>query len=178
MLKKLGVLIFMICAAGLAAGLYGALHNQLSYSISQEYFTKFKFDQFGIPWAFDSPRLGAAYIGFIASWWVGALICLILGGVSYSFDEPKALALALAKSFFLVIFAAFFMGVLGLVCGYYFINDQTTDAYAFLLKEDINEPVHFLRVGLMHNSGYLGGVMGLLIGIMYLLASKRRLKLG
>ena len=62
-------------AAGLVgaviAGVYGTLHDQFTFTISPEYFTKLKFDQFrwanlGLP-----ERVFVAEIGFLATWWVG-----------------------------------------------------------------------------------------------------------
>lgn len=55
----------------LIAGLYGTVHDQITYSISLEYFTRLKFAQFhyaefGLP-----PRVFVAAIGFLATWWVG-----------------------------------------------------------------------------------------------------------
>ena len=42
------------------AGIYGAIHDQISFTFSEEYFTRFKFIQFNLSWAYESPRLGAA----------------------------------------------------------------------------------------------------------------------
>ncbi len=63
----------LLCMAGfgaLAGGLYGAVHDQISFSISREYFTRMKFIQFA--WAdFGWPeRLFAAEVGFLATWWM------------------------------------------------------------------------------------------------------------
>jgi hypothetical protein len=58
-----------------AAAVFGALHNQLSYSVGPTYFTALKFDQFAIP-PDTAPRLGAALVGIQASWWMGPLIAL------------------------------------------------------------------------------------------------------
>ena len=61
----------MIVLATLLAGIYGSLHDQVTYSISSEYFTIFKFDQFGFQdWGNNNPRLTTAIIGFLATWWV------------------------------------------------------------------------------------------------------------
>ncbi|HEX8575109.1 MAG TPA: hypothetical protein VF677_02340 [Flavobacterium sp.] len=70
-MKKLGVLFLTIMIATLIAAVYGALHDQITYSISSEYFTVFKFDQFGfLDWGNNSPRLTTALIGILATWWV------------------------------------------------------------------------------------------------------------
>jgi hypothetical protein len=52
--------LFLI--ACLLSGAYGAIHNQVSYTVSPEYFTKFKFVQFGIEPAI-SERLCSQQLG-------------------------------------------------------------------------------------------------------------------
>ena len=47
-LKKFGVYVLIVVVAVLVAGLYGIAHNQISYTVAPEYFTKFKFRQFGL----------------------------------------------------------------------------------------------------------------------------------
>jgi hypothetical protein len=58
-----------LCAV--LAGIYGALHDQISFTISPEYFTCIKFQQFEWIGLGSHPRLFAAAIGFMATWWVG-----------------------------------------------------------------------------------------------------------
>ena len=48
------------------AALFGALHNQVSFTLSDEYFTKFKFFQFGLSEFDVAPRILAAYVGILA----------------------------------------------------------------------------------------------------------------
>ena len=66
----LAMLGYALVGAALA-GLYGIIHDQITYSISSEYFTRLKFAQFR--WAdFGLPaRIFVAEIGFLATWWVG-----------------------------------------------------------------------------------------------------------
>jgi hypothetical protein len=47
-LKKILTISLLAVAACLLAGVYGILHDQLTYTISPEYNTKFKFYQFGL----------------------------------------------------------------------------------------------------------------------------------
>ena len=61
--------------------IFGALHDQLSYSISPEYFTLFKFEQFDVPRSWP-PRLGAAMVGGVAGGAAGLVAGLIFGLVS------------------------------------------------------------------------------------------------
>jgi hypothetical protein len=53
-MKKPGVLALTVIVSALLAGVYGIVHDQLTYSISHEYFTKFKYVQFG----FEPSRFG------------------------------------------------------------------------------------------------------------------------
>jgi len=47
-MKKFFVFVFLVLFAILLSGLYGIIHDQISYTVSPEYFTKFKFQQFGL----------------------------------------------------------------------------------------------------------------------------------
>jgi len=71
--EKLTLFPILLFAGCLIAGLYGALHNQISYTVSPEYFTAFKFHQFSIPEDLRG-RIGAAIVGWRASWWMGLFI--------------------------------------------------------------------------------------------------------
>ncbi|WP_271785384.1 hypothetical protein [Aquimarina algiphila] len=65
MIKKIGILILTLITLPLIAGVYGILHDQISFSISPEYFTKFKFPQFQIGFmGQNQPRLSASIVGF------------------------------------------------------------------------------------------------------------------
>src|SRR5215472_16276147 len=82
-LKKLGVYIIIILLAVFIAGLYGIVHDQISYTVAPEYFTKFKFHQFGFV---DTPlpeRVRASMVGFLATWWMGIPIGVLVGAVGF-----------------------------------------------------------------------------------------------
>jgi hypothetical protein len=62
-----------VLLGGIIGGAYGAIHDQISYTISPEYFTQFKFHQFryadfGLP-----NRLFVAIIGFLATWYLSLI---------------------------------------------------------------------------------------------------------
>lgn len=42
-MRKLAVLMGFVLAAMVAAGLFGVVHDQISYTVSPEYYTRFKF---------------------------------------------------------------------------------------------------------------------------------------
>ena len=79
--KRFVVYIAILACGALFGAIYGALNDQITYAISPEYYTKFKFEQFGIKGSFanEYPRLGAAIVGVFATWWAGLLLEAILG---------------------------------------------------------------------------------------------------
>ena len=79
-MKKFGILLLTIIISTLLAAFYGAIHDQVTFSISPEYFTVFKFDQFGfLEWGNQNPRMTTALIGVLATWWVGLYIGIFQG---------------------------------------------------------------------------------------------------
>lgn len=170
---KIGMYLIMFIPAALIAGIYGAVHDQISYSFSSEYFTHFKFIQFSIPWAQESPRFGAALVGALATWWMGVLVFIILGLFGFMFYSPKQMAKELLKSFGVVVIVALCTGLAGLVYGYAHVNQSTISDYTLWVRPGVTNPIQFVRVGFMHNASYLGGLTGLISGILYLFLSKK-----
>jgi hypothetical protein len=82
-MKKFLVFILLVLLAMLFSGIYGIFHDQVSYTVSPEYFTKFKFNQFGLD-GLDLPdRVKVSIVGFLASWWMGIPIGLMVGGCGF-----------------------------------------------------------------------------------------------
>jgi len=169
---KISIYLALLVFAALISGSYGALHDQVSYSFSHEYFTRFKFIQFSIPWAYDAPRLGAAYVGFLATWWMGVLVFVFLGLLSFLFKQPMQMLKYSIQAMLVVALVALVTGLAGLAIGYIQVNQSTISAYAQWIHPGVNDPVQFIRVGFMHNAGYLGGATGFVAGVTYLLWKK------
>ena len=69
--SQLPAMIGITLFGGLLGGIYGAFHDWFTYSISSEYFTRLKFDQFSHADLGFPPHVFAAQIGFIAAGAVG-----------------------------------------------------------------------------------------------------------
>ncbi len=171
---KLGVYLLMFVPAAVIASIYGLIHDQISYTFSSEYFTHFKFIQFAIPWAQESPRLGAALVGALATWWMGVLVFVVLGLFGFMYTSPRQMVLELIKSFGIVVIVALITGIAGLVYGYFQVNQSSISHYDHWVSPGVTDPIQFVRVGFMHNASYLGGLTGLFAGIIFLLLSKSR----
>lgn len=172
-IKKVGVYLLMLLFSAMIGALYGAVHDQISYTVSPEYFSHLKFEQFGVWWGFQSPRLGAAAVGALATWWMGVLVSLLLGLAGFRFVTAREMGLGLAKSVVVVTLVALATGILGLIYGFIVVNEQSVISYMGFVPEGVTNPVRFVQVGLMHNASYLGGLTGLIAGVFYLRRLRR-----
>jgi len=175
--KKIGAFVILSVCGVIVASLYGALHNQLSYSVSAEYFTRFKFEQFSIPIALPE-RVGAGLVGIRASWWMGLPIGIILGLVGFIHKEADSMLKFTFQSFAVVAVVTFVVGLTGLLYGVLYLSNLPLDEFAdWYIPIGLNNVKAFISAGSMHNFSYLGGVVGLIVGIWWQIRSKKLMDL-
>jgi hypothetical protein len=167
-MKKFVVFIFLVLLAIVLAGLYGAIHNQISYSVSPEYFTKFKFQQFGLDGLNLPDRLRASIVGLLASWWMGIPIGLLVGGFGFIHSTHWQMLKITLWSFAVVIAFTLLIGLCGLLYGWYETrNINLADYQGWFIPDDIVDLRHFLCAGYMHNSAYLGGTLAIFVAAVF-----------
>lgn len=155
----------------LIAGLYGALHDQLSFTVAPEYFTRFKYDQFGFdPTWFGGHRPTVAVIGFLATWWVGAIAALFIAPLGLMFKDAQVMRREITKAVILMFAVALAGGLLGLAIGWWALTDAPIGWY---LPEQLEDPHAFLAVGSMHNFSYAGGTIGLCAAVTMMVWRKQ-----
>lgn len=157
---KFPILILLLVIAAIAAALFGALHNQLSFSVGPTYFTELKFAQFDVSPS-TPDRFNAAIVGMAASWWMGPLVgapAFLYGLVAV----PKARTYFAAGlgAIFIVILLATFGALAGLVAG--LAADTTGLVDAYLTFPDGPTRSDFLQAGFMHDASYIAGALGAL----------------
>ena len=85
--------IIIILVATILASIFGALHNQISFSISKEFFKDFLFGNFNAyDWNIKNERVLATIVGIIGTWWFGLILGIIYIGmlaVSCNFPHHK-----------------------------------------------------------------------------------------
>ncbi len=155
--------------APIIGGLYGMLHDQLTYTISPEYYTKFKFYQFalmdmGDEAIFPHPRAEVSAVGFLATWWMGLPIGLILGLVGLIHANSKQMLRITMQSMGVTIVIAFLIGLIGLAYGKLDLSHTNVDWW---FPANLIDKESFITVGSMHNFSYIGGCVGLIAGIMF-----------
>ena len=72
-MAKLALFPMLLAAACVVSGVYGAVHDRLSYTVSPDDFHRLVFHQFRIPVGLHT-RAGAALVGWHATWWMGLFI--------------------------------------------------------------------------------------------------------
>jgi hypothetical protein len=157
-------LLLSSCLMAAAAALFGALHDQVSYSLSDEYFTRFKFLQFQLDWWRQSPRLAAACVGALASFWVGALAGVWLAAVCLW----RRVAIRRLMDCALLLSVATLAGAcVGYGLGRYWLIEEGFQRWQHLIWPGVERPLAFLLVGFLHAGSYCGALLGLLLATVF-----------
>lgn len=161
----------LVVAACLIAGVYGALHNQLSYSISPEYFHDLKFAQFGITDTLWN-RVGAAWVGWQASWWMGLLLSFPILPVALFAPRARGFAVAFLSACALVVATAALFAFGNLLLS--FLVADPVQPWA--RRPGVEDAEAFSRAGALHNGSYLGGFAGSLLASANAVIHVRRMR--
>jgi hypothetical protein len=160
-LGKFPTFFLLLALAALAAALFGAAHNQISYSVGPDYFRTLKFAQFDIP-EDTAPRIGAAQVGVLASWWMGVVVALpafLFGLVSV--PTARSYLAAGIGAIGLVLVLSTFAAVAGLLGG--MVSEGTGLLDGRVAVPEGVQRADFLRAGFMHDASYVAGVLGALL---------------
>ena len=171
-------LVTMACAAiigALVAGTYGIVHDEITYTISPEYFTRVKFRQFAAA-DFGLPRrIFVGEIGFLATWWVGFIAVWFQARLALP-ALPRELALRRIRSGVAMMFAC---AVVGGLLGAGFGRAARPDWLAarfWAYGEDlgVRDLHHFVVVAIIHYGSYGGGLVGLIASLFRLRGLRSR----
>ncbi|GAA4420100.1 hypothetical protein [Bremerella cremea] len=163
-------LLPMLQAAAIGAviaGSYGILHDQITYSISPEYFTRFKFDQFAYANFGVGDRVFVAAIGFLATWWVGMFAGWFLARYYFPGCSHETAWRNVFRAIGCMFLVTFLFGAA--VYGYGLSLGPGTDLSTWqpmLHSLRVEDGTAFVRVGMIHNAGYLGALVGLVLAIL------------
>lgn len=160
----------MICVAivgGLVGGAYCIVHDQITYTISPEYFTKLKFHQFHYANFGFGNRVFASTIGFLATWWVGLIAAWFLARRLIP-NQSRQTAYRQIRNGIICIFAfGLSFGILGFIYGLWRGPSADYSSWEWAIqKYDIADTWSFVRVAYIHNAGYVGGAMGLIVALI------------
>jgi hypothetical protein len=173
-LRLIPRMLGIACLGALIAALYGIIHDQVTYTISPEYFTRLKFRQFhyadfGLPL-----RVFVAEIGALATWWVGFAAGWFMARIVVPRRLHSSPMPYVIRGFLIMIGCTVLAGVIGFSYG---ATREITPANSGLADladaRGVRDIAAFVRVAYIHNAGYLGGLIGLVLALILL---KRRLR--
>ena len=168
-MNKFFALLILVVLAPLIAGVYGVLHDQITYTVSPEYYTKFKFVQFGLLDLGWPDRARAAIVGFGASWWMGLPIGITVGAAGLiQRDGARMLRVSLG-AMGVAVAVTLLVGLGGLAWGFLATRNgiNRADYQGWFVPEDVVNLRRYLCVGYMHNASYLGGVLSIVAAWIY-----------
>jgi hypothetical protein len=148
----------------LIAGAYGMMHDQITYAISPEYFTRFKFEQFSYADLGLGEHVFVLAIGFLATWWVGFFAGWFLWRLGVDREGNPPVPGNIIRRFSWIIASGFVCGVAGYFYGRHKVSSDALDAWLpYTESIGVEDPAAFVTVGQIHNFGYLGAAIGLVI---------------
>jgi len=175
-LRSLPAMLAGAALGALLASVYGILHDQLTYALSPEYFTRLKFQQFA--WAdFGWPRrVFVAEIGLLASWWVGLIGGWFLGRAGAADLSPAKRWPLIARAFALIALLTLTAGLIGWLWGAAVASTSSLSTWQIARQSlGVRDLPSFVTVAYIHNGTYLGAALGIVIAILYIRHKSRAL---
>jgi len=149
------------------AGVYGIAHDQITYTISAEYFTKLKFRQFHYADFGLGERVFVATIGFLATWWVGLVAGWFLARRMIPNQDLSVAHRKIAVGTGILVCSAVLFGAAGFAYGLWRGPDVDYSAWEQSFRQfAIDDIWSFVRVAWIHNASYLGGLVGLILALL------------
>lgn len=160
------IMLGLGAVGSIVAGSYGIVHDQITYTISPEYFTKYKFAQFHYADFGWPERVFVGTIGFLATWWVGFVAGWFLARRLIP-NQPRPRAFRQIRNGIICILSmGFLFGLIGFGYGVSCGPDADYASSEEILRRlGVTEVYAFMRVAYIHNAGYLGGLVGLIVAL-------------
>ncbi len=164
---KIIVFIVVLLLAIILGAAYGIAHDQLTYTISPEFYTKFMFYKFGlwneVQFNANNHRGLVSMVGVMSTWWVGLIIGVVLGAIGMRQTTWQRMLGRTVLAMLLAIFIAALVGLGGLLYGFLTFPNLSPETIIATVPEDVIGASNFYIVSRMHNFSYAGGAIGLLV---------------
>lgn len=168
-LRQFGWMFLFGLVGAVISGAYGILHDQVTYRIGPEYFTKFKIIQFYYLDQRAPMEWTVTKIGFLATWWVGFFAGWFMGRVTIP-HEPlgKAARRSALGAVLMLAISALFAAIAFRLAPASPEDARLQNWSPMLADYDITDALGFIRAGYIHNASYLGGLTGLITVLVWL----------
>lgn len=173
-MKKASVFIASILLSVIIAIFYGIVHNQFTYTISDEFFTKLMFERFGfVQYGQYTPRLTASIIGAWSTWWMGLVTGFVFATISLFHSDVSQMIKSIKGATLVVLGTSLLFGLIGLCYGFLGFS-RLDSSCCFPLK--VYNVKNFIAVSEMHSFSYLGVAVGLFLGILWQIRAIKSVK--
>ncbi len=169
--------LLLVACVGVAL-MYGIINDQLTVTISREYFLYGK----GVAETLrtDTPtesamRWEAVKVGMKATWSAGLIIGVILLFANNPRKDLPPLPFARVYRLLpiMIILPAACAAILGII-GYLGCLTWLNDYFALLIRDNIWRPYRFMAVYGMHLGGYIGGALAAIIAAILIRRERRK----
>lgn len=166
------MLLFGVVGAFIA-GLYGVVHDQVTFTLGPEYFTRYKVWQFDYAEEPGPLRWVVAKIGFQASWAVGLFAGWFLGRVSVPQTTLRRAAQLSLRGVSIMLVITLLGGLGGGLWARIRLTEDRLSHWSEAFRwMEVTDMTAFATVGFIHNGSYLGALVGLIAALWWV---RRRL---
>ncbi|WP_264551654.1 hypothetical protein [Flavobacterium sp. N2038] len=171
-MKKALIFICCIFLSVVIAILFGVLHNQFTFTLSNEFFTKVLFERFGfVEYGRNTPRLTVSIIGAWSTWWIGLVSGLVFAFIRLFYSSSKAMLKGISNAILIMLSITILVGLIGLCYGFLGLSNLESTC-CFPLQ--VNNVKNFIAVSEMHSFSYAGGGIGVLIAALWQIKNLKR----
>lgn len=150
------------------AGVYGIVHDQITFTISPEYFTRLSFLQFNYADLGLGDRMLVGEIGFLATWWVGLFTGWFLGRRFVSKPMSEGTVRQIKFGFVLIFASAVAFGVCAFVYGLLIDHHAVLREWSYILRAyNVKDGLAFIQVAYIHNASYAGALFGIVCTFIF-----------
>lgn len=162
---RVALFILLIIIATIIGGLYGALHDQITYTVCDEFFTKMRFHEYGIKGNVNN-RWEAAKIGWKNTWHVGLGLGIVLALAGLIHSDNKKMFTVTLKGFMLAMLTGFFFGMIA-----FLFTESSID---IATSQNVIDKAAFNRVIRINNYSYVGAIIGMFLALGWITLTSRK----
>ena len=167
----------VLLVAVLAALVYGAINDQITVTISPEYFLYGKelAHQIGDDPPMSQLRQEAAKIGLKATWTVGLIfgVCLLLANNPFG-SLPRLRNRQLMKYIPMILLIAAVCGTAGGFLGYHGFLTRFDSDFQEMVAVNLYRPKRFMSAWGVHLGDYIGGLLGTIAAVVVIIHRRLR----
>ena len=163
--------LLIIVISTIIASVFGAIHNQISYSVSSEFFKNYIFGMFGTnEWNLKNERIEASVVGIIGTYWFGLILGTIYT-IIFVFMNTKSNFKNILNAILINISFAILGSLIAYLIAKFFVSYENSGVF---MDFGTQNPQNYLEAAFMNTGSYIGGIIGIVVGIIYLLKKNQK----